>query len=111
MFERMTIKEIAEICHCSTRTLRYYEEVGLLKPSRMENNYRSYGFDAVSRVEMILMLKKTGMQLDQIKRELNNYRRVEDLLEVQKQFLEDEKQRINQMLSFIDDQQKMFVLY
>lgn len=111
MFERMTIKEIAEICHCSTRTLRYYEEIGLIKPSRMENNYRIYGFDAVSRVEVIMMLKKTGMQLDKIKKELSKYRKSEEILAIQRQLLEKERERINKTLAFIDDQQRMYTLY
>lgn len=111
MFEQMTIKEIAEMCHCSTRTLRYYEEIGLIKPSRMENNYRIYSFDAVSRVELILMLKKTGMQLDQIKRELSNYRNAEALLEARKWCLEEERKRIDRSISFIENQQTMLSLY
>ena len=111
MFDHMTIKEIAKICHCSTRTLRYYEEIGLLKPKRMENNYRIYSFDVVSRVEMIQMLKKTGMQLEQIKRELSNYRNPEELLATQKRFLEEEKKRIDRTIDFIDNQHRMFILY
>lgn len=111
MFERMTIKELAEICHCSTRTLRYYEEIGLIKPRRMENNYRIYGFDAVSRVEVILMLKKTGMKLEQIKKELSNYRNTDELLAEQRRLLEDERKRIDKTLSFIDDQKSLFALF
>ena len=111
MFEDMTIKEIAAICHCSTRTLRYYEEIGLLKPERMENNYRTYSFDAVSRVEMILMLKRTGMRLDQIRKELSDHCNYGEILKTQKRLLEEERQRIGQMLGFIENQQRMLALY
>ena len=40
----MTIKEFAQLCKCSTQTLRYYDKVDLLKPSSVDkwSGYRYY---------------------------------------------------------------------
>lgn len=103
----MTIKEIAELCHVSTRTLRYYEEIGLIQSERRANNYRVYHFDVVARIEMIVMLKKTGLQLEEIKRELNDSGRMEALFRRQRQLLEEEKEKLNRSIRFIDAQQSM----
>ena len=39
----LSIGEFSRICKVSTKTLRYYDEIGLIKPSKInpENNYRS----------------------------------------------------------------------
>ena len=40
----MTIKDFSALCGCSTQTLRYYDRIGLLKPTRLDNwtGYRHY---------------------------------------------------------------------
>ncbi|WP_240133924.1 MerR family transcriptional regulator [Actinotalea caeni] len=45
----------------STRTLRYYEEQGLLTPRRLPNGYRSYDEDAVEQVRRIRYLLAAGI--------------------------------------------------
>ena len=49
-----TIKELAQISHTSTRTLRYYEELGLIKAGRSDNNYRVYEFNLMVRFYFML---------------------------------------------------------
>ena len=58
-----TIKQLASICQVSTRTLRYYEELGLIKPNCLENNYRSYDIETLDRIEIINTLKQSGLTL------------------------------------------------
>ena len=62
----MTISQMARIFSVSLRTLRFYEDRGLIKPRR-EGNARYYrGADRVRRMEMILKGKRLGFTLTEI---------------------------------------------
>src|SRR5262245_64788446 len=65
----LQIGEVAERTCVTQRTLRFYEEKGLLKPpSRMEGGFRLYSEDDVRRVEQIKQLQKLlGLSLAEIK--------------------------------------------
>ena len=75
-----TIKELADLCGVSTRTLRFYEEKGLISSKRLDNNYRVYGLDAVSRIELIVTLKESALSLDKIKETLENRSMIDEVL-------------------------------
>lgn len=63
----MKINEVSTIYKVSKRTLRYYEEIGLLTSSREENsNGRIYDVFNISRLEQILLLKRVGFSLNEI---------------------------------------------
>ena len=50
-----TIKKIAQLSGISARTLRYYDEIDLLKPARINSSgYRIYGEKEVDRLQQIL---------------------------------------------------------
>ena len=60
--------EIAKISCVSTRTLRYYDEINLLKPSRIDNNgYRVYTDKEIDKLQMILFYRELGLPLEEIK--------------------------------------------
>ncbi len=64
----LLIGEVARITGFSTKTLRYYEEVGLVRPaSRTEAGYRLYGEPEVARLEFIKQAKRIGLTLKEIK--------------------------------------------
>ena len=64
---RYSVKQLAVVAGISARTLHYYDEIGLLKPSRNpENGYRIYNRTAVLRLQQILYLRELGMGLDEI---------------------------------------------
>ena len=64
----LSVKELSELAHVSRRTLRYYDQIGLLVPARNERNgYRSYGADDAFRLQQILFYRELGLELDQIK--------------------------------------------
>ena len=66
-----TIKELAELAGISTRTLRYYHQIGLLAPARISRaGYRIYGQKEVDALQQILLQKKMGMGLAQIRENL-----------------------------------------
>ncbi|SES30537.1 DNA-binding transcriptional regulator, MerR family [Salipaludibacillus aurantiacus] len=63
----MTIREVAQKFEVSPRTLRYYEEIGILSPERTDNLQRHYYKKDIARLRLILRGKKFGFTLDEIK--------------------------------------------
>ena len=62
-----TIQEVAKEFDVSTRTLRYYEEIGLLRPSRSVSNQRTFSKKELAKLKLIFRGKKYGFSLDEIK--------------------------------------------
>lgn len=63
-----TINKLAKLAGVSTRTLRYYDQCGLLSPVRVSSNgYRIYGQKEVDRLQQILFYRELGVQLNEIK--------------------------------------------
>lgn len=62
-----SIQEVARVAGTTSRTLRHYDAVGLLPPSRVASNgYRHYSRDALVRLQQILLLRDLGLGLVQI---------------------------------------------
>lgn len=62
-----SIRELSELAGVSARTLRYYDEIGLLKPSRTSDaGYRFYGEKEVELLQQILFYRERGIELEQI---------------------------------------------
>jgi DNA-binding transcriptional MerR regulator len=63
-----TIQKLASLAGVSTRTLRYYDEIGILKPARINSSgYRIYGQEEVNTLQQILFYRELGVGLDNIK--------------------------------------------
>ena len=68
-----SIQELSRMAGISTRTLRYYDETGLLKPARVtQAGYRYYGTPEVDRLQQILYYRERGFQLHTIQKILQN---------------------------------------
>lgn len=68
-----SINELSNISKISTRTLRYYHEIGLLNPKRINSSgYRIYGEDEVDKLQQILFYKAMGFKLKDIKNIVNS---------------------------------------
>ena len=62
-----TISQVAELTGISTRTLQYYDEIGLLKPSELtQSGYRLYNDEALQKLQQILFFKELGFKLKDI---------------------------------------------
>lgn len=62
-----TVQKLGYIAGVSTRTLRYYDQIGLLKPARMNSSgYRIYGQSEVDRLQQILFYRELGVGLEKI---------------------------------------------
>ncbi|WP_323672773.1 heavy metal-responsive transcriptional regulator [Candidatus Poriferisodalis multihospitum] len=63
----MRIGEMGDRCGVSTKTIRYYESIGLLdEPERTASGYRAYAADAVERLRFIRDAQATGLTLAEI---------------------------------------------
>jgi len=64
-----TINKLARLAGVSTRTLRYYDEIGLLEPSHIkENGYRIYGQTQIDQLQQIMLYRELSMPLEDIKK-------------------------------------------
>jgi DNA-binding transcriptional MerR regulator len=63
-----TVKQISKMAGITPRTLHYYDEIGLLKPTCVgENGYRYYAEQALLRLQQILFYRELDMPLDDIR--------------------------------------------
>jgi len=65
--ELQSISNVSKLFGISTRTLRYYEQIGLITPTKKEDfAYRVYDEDTISRLRQIIVLRKLRIPLRQI---------------------------------------------
>jgi DNA-binding transcriptional MerR regulator len=63
----MKIQDLSQMTGVSAKTIRYYEEIGLLPaPARTENNYRQYGEQDVDRLRLVAGARRLDLSLDDI---------------------------------------------
>lgn len=64
-----TVQELGRLAGVSTRTLRYYDEIGVLKPARINSSgYRIYGKAEVDKLQQILFYRELDVELKTIKK-------------------------------------------
>lgn len=64
-----TINKLAKLAGVTTRTLRFYDECGLLPPRRISSNgYRVYGQSEIDRLQQIMFYRELGVELSEIRR-------------------------------------------
>lgn len=62
-----TVQKLGRLAGVSARTLRYYDEMGILKPARISSSgYRIYGKNEVDRLQQILFYRELGVSLERI---------------------------------------------
>ena len=99
-----TIQDVSKLANISIRTLRFYDEIGLLKPIiRMQNGRRYYSEEQILKLWDIIFLKKIGFSLKKIVTILNlNNKDKKSLIEAKKKFLEKEIVKIKEQIKSID---------
>jgi DNA-binding transcriptional MerR regulator len=100
-----TVRKLSRLAGISPRTLRYYDEIGLLKPSRLgENGYRYYNEEALLVLQQILLYRELELPLAEIKRILNGEAfNVLDSLQGHKETLRLRIQRTERLINSVDD--------
>lgn len=100
-----TIKEVSKITGVSIRTLRYYDEIGLLRPAKFtDSGYRLYDDQSLEKLQEILFFKELEVPLNEIKKIMEDisYNR-EQVLLTQKALLEKKRNRLNGIIELISD--------
>jgi DNA-binding transcriptional MerR regulator len=92
------IGDFSRICRLGIKTLRYYHEIGLLKPTRVDrlNGYRYYNESLLERVRLIQRLKVLNFSLDEIKELLENNPDESSVLDMARRKLEEINQKIGE---------------
>lgn len=103
-----TVKEVSQITGVSIRTLRYYDEIGLLPPTTItEAGYRLYDQRALEKLQEILFFKELELPLNEIRDMMNrpDYNK-QQALATQKHLLECKRNRLNGIIELISDVMK-----
>lgn len=103
-----TVKEVSEITGVSIRALRYYDEIGLLKPTELTNSgYRLYDNGALEKLQEIMFFRELEIPLSEIKKIMEDpaYDK-EQALSAQRNLLERKRNRLNGIIELITDVMK-----
>lgn len=99
-----SIQEIARLAGTTSRTLRHYDDIGLLAPSRIAaNGYRHYDQAALVRLQRILLLRELGLGLPQIAEILDRARSEASALESHLAWLRQEQQRMLRQIASVEN--------
>ena len=103
-----TVKEVSRLAGVSIRTLRYYDELGLLKPTAVtEAGYRLYSDKDLERLQEILFFKEMELPLEKIKQLLEDLSiDRQEMLLMQQAVLEKKRNRLNGIIELIQDVRK-----
>ena len=102
---RYSVSQAARLAGVSVRTLRWYDEIGLLKPSEVTPaGYRLYGDEAMAALQQILFYRELGVPLEQIGRILSapDHHRTE-ALKKHRTLLLMKRRRLDDMLRLVDE--------
>lgn len=98
-----SIQDIARLSGTTSRTLRHYDDIGLLKPSRVgTNGYRYYDEDALATLQRILLLRELGLGLPAIADVLAAPTRHADALRSHLDWLRKEKERFDRQIGAVE---------
>lgn len=100
----MKINEVAKLTGITVRTLHYYDEIGLLKPSEITaTGYRIYDNQCLELLQQILFLRELDFSLNDIKDIIQNknYNK-NDALQKQKELLIKKRDRLNSLITLLN---------
>lgn len=109
-----TITQLAKEFQVSTRTIRYYEELGLIKPDRTEGNQRVFSKREHARLKLIIRGKRFGFQLEEIKEmvvlfdeDRTGEKQLEKTIEYGTRKVEEVENRIRELTELKEEMQRM----
>lgn len=107
------IGEFGELANLSVRTLRYYNDLGLLKPEAVDkySNYRYYSDENLKQANTINNLKMAGFTLEEIRDNWNNF--TDEIFDTKKQeiyakifYLEEQLKQVDRLREKIPKKEK-----
>ncbi len=99
-----TVQKLAKLAGISSRTLRYYDEIGILKPARINSSgYRIYGKQEVDKLQLIMFYRELAFNLETI-RDIVNIPNFDEKAALKKHRLRllEEKYRIETLLNNVE---------
>lgn len=100
----MSIQQVARLTGTTSRTLRHYDQIGLLRPARIASNgYRQYGSDELVRLQRILLLRELGLGLPEIGRALDAQGDETVALRTHLTWLDTERDRITRQIAAVTE--------
>lgn len=101
--EIYSISELASYFDITTRTIRYYEEIGLLQPQRSKTGQRIFSKKERIRLELIFRGKKYGFQLDEIREMIQLFDRDPSGKKQLQKTIEYGQEKVGEVSNRIDD--------
>ncbi len=102
--QEWSIQQLAKLASTTSRTLRHYDQVGLLPPSRIgSNGYRYYDGTSLVRLQRVLLLRELGLGIPAIAELLEGQRDDVAALEGHRHWLLTERDRIDRQLASVQD--------
>lgn len=110
------IKEISNFTGLTIRSLRHYDEKGIIVPKRDDNGHRIYSYDDLMTLYEVKLLKDTGLSLDDIKKHIKDldayslkksFKRQKQLLQAQ---LSDTQLKIEKIDFFLETNEDDFMM-
>ena len=108
------ISEVAKQFHITTRTIRYYEEIGLLKPERSPTNERLFPKSELVKLKLIARGKRYGFSLEEIKemillfnKDRSGKKQLERTIQYGKQRIVDIDERIEELLQIKSEMEQL----
>lgn len=92
----MLINEIAKRCPITKKAVQYYVEQDLIAPKILENGYKDFSEEDVERLKQVVLYRKLGLSISEIKRVLKNHKELTPVL--YQKTLELEQEKIKQEL-------------
>lgn len=98
-----SIQQIAALAGTTSRTLRHYDAIGLLAPSRIAGNgYRHYNQEALVRLQRILLLRELGLGLPAVAEVLTAETSATDALRTHVAWLRGEQERLGRLIVSVE---------
>jgi MerR family transcriptional regulator, thiopeptide resistance regulator len=100
-----SVKQLSTLANISIRTLHYYDEIGLLHPTKIEKNgYRFYDDQALLKLQQILFYREIGFELSLIKDILNSPKfDITTALRSHRDILNDKILRLQELIQTVDN--------
>ncbi|MEQ8285478.1 Cu(I)-responsive transcriptional regulator [Thalassospira sp.] len=99
----MNISDAATECGLPAKTIRYYEEIGLVNPGRLSNGYRDYGDDDLHKLRFLQRARGLGFSVEDCRGLLSLYedrnRASADVKEIAKTHLAEIQRKIAELQS------------
>mgnify|MGYP000932712041 CR=1 FL=1 len=98
----MKINEVSKITGVSIRTLHYYDKIGILVPTKLDNGYRIYSKDDLDKLQKILFYKYLNFKLSDIANILKDNSNSLIILKEQHKLLLKEKKKIENIIKIVE---------